>query len=210
MCFAERLVADDVDARDLRGIAFDDVDVHRDAVALLRRDGRRHLRRILAFRDVLALHFLLRAVERGTVEYLRFGQADVLQRLLERIGVEFLVARDVDLADRRPLLNEDNQHAAFDLQSHVAKEACREQSLHRGSGFCVVDAIAYLDRKIGEDGARFGPLDALDTNILHHERLECPHRLRNEPEKHRGKQHEDRAAAPGAAPAGVRTNGRGH
>ena len=79
---AERLVADDVDAGDLRRVAFDDGEVHRDAIALLRRDSGGDLRRVFAFRDVLALHFLLGAIERRTVEDLRLGQSDGLNAFL--------------------------------------------------------------------------------------------------------------------------------
>ena len=170
--FGERLVADDVDPGDLRRVALDDVEVDGDAVALLRRHGRRHLRGVPSARDVLSLHLLLGAVQRRAVEDLRLGEADVAQRLLERVGVEFLVAGDVHLADRRPLLDHDDQHAVVDLEPHVAEETCSEQRLHRRRGFRVVDALANLDRQIGEDGTRFGALHALDADVLDDERLE--------------------------------------
>ena len=170
--FGERLVADDVDPGNLRRIAFDDVEVDGDAVALLRRDRRRHLRCVPTARDVLTLHLLLRAIQRGTVENLRLGEADVAQRFLEGVRVEFLVPGDIHLADRRSLLDDDDQHAVVDLEPDVAEETCSEQRLHCRCRLRVVDPLADLDRQIGEDRARFGALHALDADILDDERLE--------------------------------------
>src|SRR4030095_12427696 len=200
---AERLVADNVDAGDLRRVAFDDVDVHRDAVPLLRRNRRGYLCRVLAARDVLTLHFLLGAIECRAVEDLRFGKSDVLQRLLESVGVEFLVARDVDLADRRALLDDDDQHPALYLEPHIAEEARCEQGLHRGGGLRIVDAIADLDRQIGEDGPRLGAVRALDANVLHDEWIECAGRRRHEHREQREQQRAERTKATDKAPAGA-------
>lgn len=83
-----------------------------DPVALLRRRRHRDLGPVAAARDVLALHSLLGTVERGPVEDPRLGEADVLQRFLQRLGVELLVAGELDLADRRPLLHQHDRRPA--------------------------------------------------------------------------------------------------
>ncbi len=187
-CFRESLCADDVDAGDLRRIALLDREVDRDPVALLRRHRGRHLRRVVAAGDVLALHFLLGAVERAAVEDARFGDADVLQRLLQRVGVEFLVAGNVDPADRRPLLHDDDQHAVLRLEPDVLEESGRVQRLDRLRRLRVVDAVADLHGEIGEHRAGLGALHALDADVLHHERGERPRRVRREKREHqRGK-----------------------
>src|SRR6266545_700526 len=219
LLLAERLGTDDVDARDLRGFAFVDVEVDRDAVALLRRDRRRHLRRVLAARDVLALHLLLGALERGAVEDARLGEADVLQRLLQRVGVELLVAGDIDAADRRALLHDDDEHVTLALEPHVAEEAGREQRLHRLRRLLVVDALADFHRQVAEHRARLGALHAFDADVAHDERLERERgaaRDRDERADQRGQPGEARRECrttgnrPHSFSTGLRTIGRGH
>jgi hypothetical protein len=156
-------------ATQLRGLAFLDVDAHRDAVALLRRHRHDHLRAVAAARDVLPLDFLLRPVQRRPVEDPGVGQADFLQCLLQRVGVELLVARDVDPADGRPFLDDHDEDAVLHFEPYVAKKAGREQRLDRLCRLGVVDALADLDGQVREHGARLGALDALDPDVLHDE-----------------------------------------
>ena len=174
----KRLGADEVDLGDLGHFAFLDREVHRYAVTLLWSHGRRHLHRVVAAIDVLALEFLLGAIERRPVEDARLGHADVLQRLAQRVLVEFLGADDVDLADRRPLLDDDDQHAALDFESHVAEKPGRVQCLYRGGSFFVIDPVADLDRQIVEHGPGIGTLHPFDANVPDGERLECQRRGR--------------------------------
>ena len=134
--------------------------------------------RVEAARDVLALQLLLGAVERRAVEDARLGDADVLQRLLDRVGVEFLVADERERADRRPLLHDDDQHVALRLEAHVAEEAGRVQRLDRLRDLLVVDALADLDRQVAEDRAGLGALHAFDADVADDERLERPRRER--------------------------------
>ncbi len=170
--FRKRARPDDVDVGDLRRFTFFDGEIDRDAITLLRRHRGRYLDRVIAVIDVLPLEFLLGAFQRRAIEDARFGDADVLQRLFERVLVEFLGAADVDLAYRRALLHDDHQHAVLGFQPHVAKKAGRIQRLDRGRGLFIVDTVADLDRKIAEHRSRFGALYALDADILDHERLE--------------------------------------
>ena len=174
----KRLGADDVDIGDLRDIALLHGEVHRDAIAFLRRHRSRDLHRVITAIDVLALEFLFRPIERRAVENTRLDDADILQRLAQRVLVEFLGADDVDLADRRPLLDDDDQHAALDLESHVAEKPGRVQRLYRGGSFFVIDPVADLDRQIVEHGPGIGTLHPFDANVPDGERLECQRRGR--------------------------------
>ncbi len=143
-----------------------------------------HLRRVVPAGNVLSLDLLLGAVERRAVEDARLGEADLLQRLLQRFGVEFLVADDVDLADRRALLDDDDEDAVvFHLEPHVAKETGREQRLHRLRRLLVVETLADLDGQVREHRARLGALDALDADVLDDERLDRRRQRRREPER---------------------------
>ena len=136
-------------------------------------------------RDVLPLDLLLGAVERRAVEDARLGEADLLQRLLQRFGVEFLVADDVDLADRRALLDDDDEDAVvLHLEPHVAKKTRREQRLHRLRRFLVVEALADLDGQVRKHRPRLGALHAFDADVLDDERLDRRHERRREPERH--------------------------
>jgi hypothetical protein len=63
LAFAERLGADDVDLPDLGDPPFLDVEVDRDPVALKGRYRGADADRVVAAAQVLALQFLLRAVE---------------------------------------------------------------------------------------------------------------------------------------------------
>ena len=127
----------------------------------------------MAARDVLALQFLLGAIERRAVEDARLGDADVLQRLLQRVVVEFLVAdecRSELIVGRSCTMTTSTSPCG--LEAHVAEEAGRVQRLDRGGGLLVVDALADLDRQVAEDGAGLGALHAFDADVLDDERLE--------------------------------------
>ena len=160
----------------LARLALHDGEVERHAVALLRRHGRLHARGVLAARDVLALELLLRALQRRAVEDARLGDADLPQRLLDRLGVEFLVADERQRADGRALLHGDDEHVALRLDAHVAEESGRVQRLDGLRHLLVVDALADLDRQVGEDRSGFGALHPFDADVAHGERIECPRR----------------------------------
>jgi hypothetical protein len=68
------LAADDVDLAYLGDVAFGHGEIHADAIALQRRNGRRHLNRIVSLRKILPLQFLLGALDQGTIENARLGQ----------------------------------------------------------------------------------------------------------------------------------------
>jgi hypothetical protein len=144
-----------------------------DAVALDGRDRRRDLGAVEAAREVLALQFLLGAVGQRLVEGLAFANADVLQRLGQRLGVEFLQADEVDVGDDGALVDDDDDGIAVDADAHVLEQAGREQSAQRGGALVVVVGVADAERQRAEDGAWVGALQALDADVLQHERGHC-------------------------------------
>ena len=138
-----------------------------------------------------------------------------LQRLLQRVLVEFLGADDVDLADRRTLLHDDDQHVALDVEAHVAKKTGRVQRLDRRRGLLVVDAVADLDRQVAEHRAGVGALHALDADVLDRERLEGERGggpPRREESKQKRRQRSGARAYPGRSRvhAGVRGVAKDH
>ena len=85
-----------------------------------------------------------------------------------------LLPTNVERADRRPLLHDDDQHVALRLEAHVAEEAGGVERLDRLRDLFVVDALADLDRQVAEDRARFGALHAFDADVAHGEGIERP------------------------------------
>nr|GEU28237.1 hypothetical protein [Tanacetum cinerariifolium] len=165
----EYLVADDIDLFDLGDFAF----VHRerdvDAVAFQRRDGGHELDAVQAARQVLALEFLLGAVNRRLVEDLRFAHADVLERLDQHVLLEFLGARELHLGNGRTFLDQHHQHVAVRFQAHVLEEAGGVQRADGGHALVVVEGLAHAYRQVAEDRTGFRPLYALDADVLDHE-----------------------------------------
>ena len=109
---AERIVADDPDFVDAGRLALGHRERQVDAVALDGRHGGHDLGAVQAPVDVLALEFLLGAVGQGLVIRTAFGQADLAQRLLQRVLVEFLGAHEIDVGHRRTLFDDHDQHVA--------------------------------------------------------------------------------------------------
>jgi hypothetical protein len=130
------------------------------------------------------------------IENARLGHADVLQALAQRVLVEFLGAGEVDLADGRPLLDDDHQDAVLLLHAHVAKEAGGVERLDRGRGLLVVDPVADLDGQVVEDGAGLGPLHALDADVPDRERVER-HRRRRRQRREQAEEQRQRRLDPG-------------
>ena len=94
--------------------------------------------RVLAAREVLVRQEPLDLVERRLVEGLAGRETDVAQRLLEVLGLDVLVAGDLEALDRRPLEHRDDQRAAVAAHLDVAEEAGRVQRAEclarRGAG----------------------------------------------------------------------------
>lgn len=170
--FFESPRADDADLADLGHAPLVHLEVNADTVAFERRDGRRDRGRVLAAREVLALEFLLRALEQRAIEDARFGEADLAQALLERVLVELLDPVEGDVGDRCALVHHHHDDVAFGLDANVAEETRGEQRADRIGGLRLGEGLADADRQVVEHGARLGALDALDADVLDHEGIE--------------------------------------
>ena len=184
----KRPVADDVDPGDLCDLALVDAEIDRDAVALERGHGGRHLDAVEAAGQVLALELLLGLVEQRAVENTPLLESDVAQALLDLVLFEFLHSGELDRGDRRALLERHDQHVPLSFQPHVPEETRGEQGADRPRRFLVGHRVADLDGKIIEDGSRLDALDAFDADVAHDERIERPRRPAEHEQEDRGPQ----------------------
>ena len=81
------------------------------------------------------------------------------------LGLDRLVAVDVDLADRGTLDQRDHQHVAVTADLHVVEVARLEQRARRLGDRRLVDAVVHLDRDVVEHAAGGDPLQAFDTDV---------------------------------------------
>ena len=121
--FAESLVADDVHFPNLGGVTLCDGECQVDPVALYRRHGGDDFDTIQTAVDVLTFEFLLRTVGQCLVERPPFSQSDFAQHFLQRLLVEFLGARKVDIGDGRAFFDDHHDHVAVHLKADVLEQA---------------------------------------------------------------------------------------
>ncbi len=115
-------VADQVDLADFGALAFLDLDFDLDPVAGFLVDLRIDAHAVLAAAEVLVGEVLGHVLEHRAVEGLAGGEADVAQRFLQVLGLDVLVAGDLEALDRGPLEHYDDQRVAFAAHLHVAEE----------------------------------------------------------------------------------------
>ena len=120
--FLELGVADEIDHLDLGALAFLDVDQHVDLVARQIGDLGVDAHGVLAAAEILVGEVLLHLVEHRSVEGLALGETHVAQALGQILGLDVLVALDLELRDRRPLDHHHEQGIAVAAQLHVAEE----------------------------------------------------------------------------------------
>ena len=120
----------------------------------------------------MPLQFLLDLFQQRPVEYTTFRQADLLQTVQQFLGVEVLVALDLDTADRSPFAHEDNQHVAVAFQVHVVEKTGLEQRIDGRDAALFVQRLADLDRQVVEHRAGGYALQSLDADILDGKRRE--------------------------------------
>ena len=166
-------VAHQIDHLDLGALAFLDVDQDVDFVARQIRDLGIDAHGILAAAEVLIREVLLHFVEDRAIEGLALREADVAQALGEILGLDVLVALDLELRDRRPLHHHHEQRIALAAQLDVAEESGRVQGAHGLADALVIEMVADVHRQIIEYRA-FG--DALQT--LHADVADDKARLR--------------------------------
>ena len=165
----KHLVADDVDVFDGGHGAFIHIDVDGHAIARLRQHFGIDVGIVATLLHVLALQFELHALQGGTLEYLTHGQAGPLQTLEQGLGLDGLVALDIDLADAGSLHHHDHQHVAVPANADVIKVAGGEEAARRGLQGLLVDQIPDRQRHGREHRAGRDALQALDTDVGHDE-----------------------------------------
>ncbi len=121
--------------------------------------------------QVLALHLEPGLVEHRLVEDAPLGHADLAQDLAHRLGLEFLHPREVDLRDRRPLLDEYHEDVLVHLEADVLEETGGVQRAQRALRLLLGHGLAHLHRQVAEYRAGLGALQALDADVSYRERL---------------------------------------
>ncbi len=155
-----------------RGLAFLDVDVDRDAVARQFFDvGVDRLRHSAPARRIAAIEFEVDALERRLLEDLAFFQALLAEPLHQRVGLDRLVALELDRVDRGTLDHGDDQRVAVARESDVAKIARLEQQTDQLADRRLVDLIADVDRQQIEHRSRGHALQPLNADVRHGERI---------------------------------------
>jgi hypothetical protein len=150
--------------------------------------------------------YRLGAVGQRLVEGQALADAEVLQRLDQRVLVELLQAGEVDRRDDRTFLDDDDDDAVVDVDAHVLEQTGGEQRTQRCGALVVVVGVADAKRQRREDGAGVGALQALDTDVLQHERIHRPGRTRLERRGERNAQNggaKDLRAAGGRHASGI-------
>src|SRR5690606_33009721 len=96
-------------------------------------------------------------------------ETDVAQRALQILGLDVLVALDLEALDRRSLENGDDERAAIAPQLAVAEEAGRIQRAQRCGEAPGIELVADVDRQVVVDGALGNALQALDADVADRE-----------------------------------------
>ena len=105
-------------------------------------------------------------VEHRLVEGLAGGETDVAQRLLQVLGLDVLVALDLEALDRRPLEHRDHQRAALAADLDVAEEPVVVQRACSASAHAaLVEPVADVDRQVVVNRAFGDALQAFDADV---------------------------------------------
>ncbi len=158
-------VADDVDLADLRATPFLDVEVDAHAVVGQVLDLRIDAHRVLAAAVVLVGEVLRHFLERRAVEGLARRQPDIAERFLQVLGLDVLVALDLDALERRPFEYGNQQRIAVAADLDVAKETGRVQRPQRLAHPLGVELVADIDRQVVEYRAFGDALQSLDLDV---------------------------------------------
>ncbi len=160
LVLAERVVTDEDDPADLGLGPFDDLEDHVHPVLRQlddeRIDGRREPP--LAGIDAQQLRAVL--LRHACGEHRARAQ---LQRLLEVVFLDVVIALEADLVDQRVLVHVDDQRIAVALQAHVAEQAGRIQRAQAAIHALAAERIARLHQHVGKDRAFLDPRVARDA-----------------------------------------------
>ena len=146
-------------------LAFGDVHVNIDEVSGLLLHLHVDVHVIAAAREVLVDEVLAHVLEHVAIEDLAAGETDVAQRLRQVLGLDGLVALDVEGADRRPLLHHHHQSRFVAAQLHVAEEAGVIERAQRLANPLRADPVADVDGQRVEHRAFTDALQPLDADV---------------------------------------------
>ena len=124
-----------------------------------------------ALREIGFAKLLHRAVQDRGVERAADRESRVAKRFEQVLGLEGVVAGEVDARDGGTLLDHHHEGAAVALDPHVVEEAGREQALDGRRGVLRVHRIADGDRELVEHRAGGHAPQTLHADVLDHERL---------------------------------------
>ena len=127
-------------------------------------------RRVFAARAVLVLQERLHVLEHRAVEGLALRETDVAQRLAEVLGLDVLVALELEALDGRALVDHHDQRAAVAAQLDVAEEAGVVQRAHRLADALRRQGVADVDRQIVVDRSFGDALQTFDADVADGER----------------------------------------
>ena len=167
----ERLVADEVDTPDARHLALVDIEVDAHPMALERRHRRLDLGRIAALSEVGLAELLHRPVHDRGVVRAADREPRPGERLEQILGLELLVAGEVDGRDGRTLHHHHHQGAAVALDPHIVEEAGCEQALDGLRGILRADRVADGDRDLVVHRTGGDATQAFYPEVLDDERL---------------------------------------
>ena len=167
--FLELGVADDVDLADAGAGALLDVDLDPHAVVGLLLDLGVDGHAVLAAAEILLGEVATQLLEDRAVEGLARGKTQVAQALGELLGLEVLVALQLEALDRGPLLHHHDQRVAIAPQLDVAEEAGGVQRAHGLAQALRAQVVADVDGQVVVDRALRHALQAFDTDVADRE-----------------------------------------
>ncbi len=124
---------------------------------------------VLAAREVLLRQVLLSFVEHRAVEGLAGRESHVAQGLLQVLGLDVLVARDLEALDRRPLQHHHDEARSVAADLHVTEETRRVQRANRLPYALRREGVPDVHGQIVEDRAFGNALEAFDLDVADRE-----------------------------------------
>ncbi len=117
------------------------------------------------------LQFELEALQLVLVEDSPLGHADAVERLLEGLVFDVVVTLEVDLGDRRPFADLDDEHVATPQQLDIVEKTGGIELANDLGAAIRIETLADVDRQIAEHRADRDLLVADDLDILDDEAL---------------------------------------
>jgi hypothetical protein len=176
----EAFVADQVDLPDPGALAFLDVDLDAHAVVGRFLDLSVDAHGVFAAAVVLVGQELLDVLEHRAVKGLAGRQTHVAQALVEILGLDVLVALDLETLYRRALEHGDDQRALLPAQLDVTEEAGVIERADRLAHPLLGEPVADVHRQVVVDRTLGDALQTLDADVVdaQHRRLRPRWRLR--------------------------------